>query len=199
MSIRLNKYHKEQIAEKARNMSPLNKELEEHRKGDSALAEKLRVASLGGIEATEKLDKVYEQLLKIREELPEEVLGYSIGIRTDTHIPIRIDDDYHYLNLNKAKVTHGRRINIDESSEFYDEVSKHVATEQRLRKELKDLYNTVYASIQSITTVKKLLDTWEEAKELLPEDLKAVKVQLPALQTHKLNKAIGLPSKKATN
>lgn len=50
------------------------------------------------------------------------------------------------------------------------------------------------ATLKTITTVKKLLDVWPEAKELLPENLEEARASLPALLISDLNAAIGLPT-----
>lgn len=52
----------------------------------------------------------------------------------------------------------------------------------------------VKAAINSVTTVKRLLVLWPEAKELLPANLEEARVNLPALKTADLNAMLGLPT-----
>lgn len=52
----------------------------------------------------------------------------------------------------------------------------------------------VRAVVNSVSTVKQLLNVWPEAKELLPETVDEAKSQLPAVQVETLNALIGLPT-----
>lgn len=52
----------------------------------------------------------------------------------------------------------------------------------------------VHATVYKFGTVKRLLEAWPEAKELLPEVLPESKPQLPMIQVADLNALVGLPS-----
>lgn len=52
----------------------------------------------------------------------------------------------------------------------------------------------VRATVYKFGTVKRLLEAWPEAKELLPEVLPESKPQLPMIQVADLNALVGLPS-----
>lgn len=51
----------------------------------------------------------------------------------------------------------------------------------------------VKATLNQFTTVKKLLEAWPEAKDLIPDDVDEVKPKLPVVQVQDLNCLIGLP------
>ena len=202
MSIRLNKSHKEEIARRARALSPIHKQIEELLEERKLLAEKIRIESLGGAEKATKYQNIADKIIKLREELPENLLSHSQGITMNNSIFVRTDKQYYsrrYLMLPKTAVVSGECYDMTTDSKYLPELLESIEKEEAFQKELSDLYDNVYASISSITTVKKLLEQWEEAIELLPPELKQPKAQLPALQTSKLNKAIGLPTKKTTN
>lgn len=118
-------------------------------------------------------------------------MNNSIFVRTDNQYYSR-----RHLKLPKTSVVSGECYDMTTQSKYLPALLESIEKEEAFQKELSELYDNVYASISSITTVKKLLEQWEEAIELLPSELKQPKAQLPALQTHKLNKLIGLPTKK---
>lgn len=199
MSLRLNKSHKEEIARKARALSPIHKQIGEVLEERKLLAEKIRIESLGGAEKAIKYQNIADKIIKLREDLPENLLSHSQGITMNSSIFVRTDSQYYsrrHLMLPKTSVVSGECYDMPTQSKYLPALLESIEKEEAFNKELSEIYDNVYASISSITTVKKLLDQWEEAIELLPEELKQPKIQLPALQTNKLNKLIGLPTKK---
>ncbi|MFA2284800.1 Nmad5 family putative nucleotide modification protein, partial [Escherichia coli] len=54
-----------------------------------------------------------------------------------------------------------------------------------------------WAALNSVTTVKRLIEVWPESKELLPKEADKASTALPALRVEDLNKMIGLPSEAA--
>lgn len=198
MSLRLNKSHKEDIARKARALSPIHKQIEELLEERKLLAEKIRIESLGGSEKATKYQNIADKIIELREELPENLLSHSQGVTTNNSMYVRTDNQYYsrrYLTLPKTSVVSGDCYDMLTQSKYLPALLVSIEKEEAFQKELSELYDTVFASISSITTVKKLLEQWEEAAELLPSELKQPKIHLPALQAHKLNKLIGLPTK----
>lgn len=199
MSVRLNMSHKRDIASKAKAVSPLNKELKKLLEDRKLLAEKIRIESLGGKELTKKYEAIADQMTKLRNQLPDSLLSHTIGIYRSSDIKVRTSTEYystHYLTLPNMSVTSSSVYDMSQHTTYLHEVLDSYEKEKKIKKQLKELEETVLASITSITTLKKLLEQWSEAKELLPSDLLEAKVQLPALQTNNLNKLIGLPTKK---
>lgn len=198
MTLRLNKAHKQEIARKARALSPIHNQIKELLEERKLLAEKIRIESLGGAEKAIKYQNIADKIIKLREELPENLLSHSQGVTMDNSIFVRTDNQYYsrrHLMLPKTAVVSGECYDMNQSK-YLPALLLSIEKEEAFQKELSELYENVYASISSITTVKKLLEQWEEAIELLPQELKQPKIQLPALQTNKLNKLIGLPTKK---
>ncbi|ENO9947070.1 hypothetical protein ACCN59_004991, partial [Salmonella enterica subsp. enterica] len=56
-----------------------------------------------------------------------------------------------------------------------------------------DIRQNVSAALSKVRTVKRLLEEWPEAKELLPVDAPSVTLP-PAIRRETLNEMIGLPS-----
>lgn len=199
MTLRLNKAHKQEIARKARALSPIHNQIKELIEERKLLAEKIRIESLGGAEKALKYQNIADKIIKLREELPENLLSYSQGVTMNNSIFVRTDNQYYsrrHLKLPKTAVVSDECYDMTTHTKYLPALLESIEKEDAFNKELSELYDNVYASISSITTVKKLLEQWEEAIELLPSELKQPKIQLPALQTHKLNKLIGLPTKK---
>lgn len=199
MSVRLNMTHKRDIASKARAVSPLNKELRKLLEDRKLLAEKIRIESLGGKALTGTYEAIEKQMTELRDQLPDNLRSHLIGIYRASDIRVRTSTEYysvHYLNLPKISVRSMDVYDLTKNTTYLQEVLDSFEKEVEIEKKLKELEETVLASLSSITTLKKLLEQWSEAKELLPLELLEAKVQLPALQTTNLNKLIGLPTKK---
>lgn len=197
MSTRLTASVKRDIAQNARKLSPFTKELNELLEERKEIIEGIRIEALGGKTAAAKYDDIDKQLQALIKTLPLELMSHSSGIYRSSSIYVSLDGEYsnHYL-LHSSKVVPSNRYVLPVTSPFHAALVASNEAESKLLRQLREVEGQVLASINSITTVKKLLDTWEEARELLPPYLLQPKVHLPALQTNKLNKLIGLPTKK---
>jgi hypothetical protein len=63
----------------------------------------------------------------------------------------------------------------------------------------KEIEATVWAALNSVTTLKRLIEVWPESKELIPKDSDNAKAALPALRVEDLNRMIGLPTEEISN
>lgn len=165
-----------------------------------ALAEAFRIESLGGAEQARKIEKLAARIEKELAELPAGVVLYGQ--------PIRKSHEMWRMNLGGARVvipfgdsTEQQQQRIAPSGAVFAGdhplVLKFHELENRsadLQKRRDTLRQTIRAVLNSCTTVKKLLDVWPEAKELLPTQLEEARSTLPAVQTAELNAALGLPS-----
>lgn len=68
--------------------------------------------------------------------------------------------------------------------------------ESKIKKKESEIEANVQAALNSVTTIKRLIEIWPESKELIPADISKASVLLPALQVEDLNKLIGLPTDK---
>ncbi|MBZ7208083.1 hypothetical protein FMK66_11450 [Klebsiella michiganensis] len=69
-----------------------------------------------------------------------------------------------------------------------------MSEEQRLNARKKEIEATVWAALNSVTTLKRLIEVWPESKELIPENSDNARASLPALKVEDLNRMIGLPT-----
>lgn len=81
-----------------------------------------------------------------------------------------------------------------EITKRFDEI---INEEQKLNDRSKEIKATVWAALNSVTTLKRLVEVWPESKELIPENSDSVKSTLPALKVEDLNRMIGLPTEEA--
>lgn len=108
--------------------------------------------------------------------------GQSFGGRRQyLHLPQekpffaeRLDPKYEYLDVD-----HPLTLEFNAISNADDDLK---AEDKKLRSEVRAILN-------SVTTVKRLLDVWPEVKDLLP-NLEKPEVYLPAVQIDKINATI---------
>ena len=158
-------------------------------------ADRLRVHTNGMSDA--ELDVIAAKIAKLRSQLPEGLgSGYS---------PIR-KDSCCYPNLGGLRV--GRYSFSPEGDSRYAVCRPTVPSNHPLalewhsiegqREELADRREVIRAQVESITdsvtTIKKLLEVWPEARELLPPNEQPVISNVPAVLISSLNAAIGLPT-----
>ncbi|ECR8912132.1 hypothetical protein HVF22_004334 [Salmonella enterica] len=168
-------------------------------------AERVRLAAIGGQEVEAEIIKNLKKIETLASKFPEALKATNTFIRTDIDI---------YLNLAGARVNvyfngnyrahepnapeHIRKISPYEFTlladdplvtEFYgfDALLKQIKSDEA------DIRQNVSAALSKVRTVKRLLEEWPEAKELLPADAPSVPLP-PAIRRETLNEMIGLPS-----
>ena len=167
-------------------------------------AEKVRLEAIGGAEEERRLADINSQYESICELVPKSLrLSGRPPVMTDTDIYVNVAgvSFYAYFNgqLNNRTGESVRKISPAKTTlladnplvaEFHEIHNKQAEYDDKLS----TLMNSVRAAVQKATTVKKLLEVWPEAKELIPEEVEKQVKQLPAIKTEDLNKMIGLPS-----
>lgn len=196
MSKRLTQAIRSKIVLNAMRKSPINKQLEKVREQKKELGELIRIEALGGEEKAKEYDAIFMQLEELRKKLPDNMLTHTVGIYISSSILVAIEGSYSRFEFPNVVPCISNSYTIDKDSKLHSRAVHLLAEEERLQKELIELRNDVKASIDGITTLKRLLDSWPEAAELLPKDVNKPVVHLPAMRTDQLNKLIGLPTSK---
>lgn len=199
MSTRLTQEMRRHIAMEARKISPINKQIDTIHTEKCKLGEVIRRHALGGLANVKKYDNIAKQMESLREELPDNLVSFSLGINKASRIAIQVGEYSNSLPLEGSQVVPTQAFCIDDIPAVLESYKELVDRSTRLKKEVKQVEYTVYQSISGINTLKQLLEAWPEVVELLPENLKQPKVRLPALRADNLNKLIGLPTDKKTN
>lgn len=158
------------------------------------LGEAIRVETLGGPEKAEEYRLINENAGKIYAALPPAIRQYNTQVSRGKQLNINLAGLSVTLTLrNYAEMYSGRRGIPAESllcQQFHD-----LDGDQKAHTEKGELITTnVRAVVEKMTTVKRLLDAWPEAAELLPVTVEKPKSQLPALVTADLNAMFGLPT-----
>lgn len=167
-------------------------------------ANKVRLEAIGGIEVEKSLRAVNAQYEALRDSVPKSVQGeFRKPAKTRNEIYLNVAGisfcAYFHGGLSYSGYEQVYRISPSSHTlladnplvaEFHEIHNKQAEYNDKLS----TLTNSVRAAVQKVTTVKKLLEVWPEAKELITEEVEKQVKQLPAIKTEDLNKMIGLPS-----
>lgn len=167
-------------------------------------AEKVRLEAVGGVEVEKSLRAVNEQYEALRESVPKSIQGdFRKPAKTRNEIYLNVAGisfcAYFHGCIDYSRGDQIYRISPSSYTlladnplvaEFHEIHNKQAEYDDKLS----TLLNSVRAAVQKVTTVKKLLEVWPEAKELIPEEVEKQVAQLPSIRTEDLNKMIGLPS-----
>ncbi|HGI9864315.1 TPA: Nmad5 family putative nucleotide modification protein [Salmonella enterica subsp. enterica serovar Montevideo] len=204
----LNKSIKEKIVDNALAKAGIPQRKKALRAARADWAERVRLAAIGGPEAEAEVLKTEKKIAALIAKLPEALRTNNMIIRRDSDI---------YLNLAGSRVTayfNGNyRHNESGSPDHIQKITPYeytlladdpLVTEfhgfDALYREIKsdeiNIRQNVTAALDKARTVKRLLEQWPEAKELLPAEDAAVPLP-PAIRREALNEMIGLPSEVA--
>lgn len=167
-------------------------------------AEKVRLEAIGGTGEDRKLAEINDQYKTLCKLVPKSLRNSSRNpARTTNEIWVNVagisfsayfhgDIDYNRGDqiYRISPSSHTLLADNPLVAEFHEIHNKQAEYDDKLS----TLMNSVRAAVQKVTTVKKLLEVWPEAKELIPEEVEKQVKQLPAIKTEDLNKMIGLPS-----
>ncbi|MDF7217664.1 Nmad5 family putative nucleotide modification protein [Proteus mirabilis] len=170
------------------------------------LALEVRIEALGGESKAKEMDGLYSKADEIAEKLRQSV-NEDIGVRYALGHRLYASFGGMRLWLKYGKKENGDNTCLltpcDSKCLFAADhplsikFSELEDKKRNITNKVKDVKANVTATLNSVTTVKRLLTIWPEAKELLPKDVEKASIQLPALKVEKLNEIIGLPTEKA--
>ncbi len=186
------------IAEKAIEKAGWKAKRADYDKRRAAWAEAVRIDSLGGVEKAAELEALDAQIRKLHEKIPEALrYGYGVGLDRNSWMRVNIAGANIHVSLSDSKPSRCRGHVITADNPLAQQFYALEAEEKALNDERATLSAQVRGALSKFTSVKRLLDAWPEAKELLPDRLPEAKPTLPAVRTEELNALIGLPSGEA--
>lgn len=102
--------------------------------------------------------------------------------------------DYPYETKDRILIKKYDERMVIPQSPLVEELMVKIKEAEDLYSADKDVTVNVTALVNSVTTVKKLIEVWPESAELIPSEVESIKKQLPAINMSSLNAAIGIPS-----
>lgn len=170
-----------------------------------AWAERVRLAAIGGEEIEAGVLKHLAQLEALAEKFPKALRTKDPHVRKDYRIRLNLAGSTvfaffngNYCDYERTSPNHVWKMTPAEFTlladnplvtEFYgfDALYKQIESDEY------DIRQNVSAALSKVRTVKRLLEEWPEAKELLPADAPSIPLP-PAIRREALNGMIGLPS-----
>ena len=198
--IRLNQKIRDKIVNNAIDKSGIQRKLDELQKSRADWVEECRVYLLGGHEQSKKMDAALKRINKTLIQFPKSCtaepfntnnyLTFNIGGRR-----VCVAYDGRMVNRYKCeiyKITPGEELAIPVDHKLCHDFDELDRIEDEINNLKQDIIANARAVVCSVSTVKKLLEIWPEAKELLPKQEQ--KTVLPALPIGEINRLVGLPS-----
>lgn len=168
-----------------------------------AFAESLRIDALGGIEEANRAEKIQEEIKKLTNSAPKNIIeSYGGTLRMDYEIVANIGG-LRYRAYFSGLTRYEREKNIYRitpshhtvmADSFLASEFSHIENESNcIDAEELNISACIKATVNTVKTIKRLLEIWPEAKELLPDSTETKAAQLPAIRREDLNAMIGLP------
>ena len=202
-SIRLNASLRDKIINNALLKSGVLDEEKQHKIAMCEFAKKVRVAGFGGEDKSKLIDEKLAQLEQVEVDIHK--AGYGClyinynrsndiypafnGLRV--RLPYGYDEEGKYLFLPTPS---NDKCLFSATDHLSIEFTELEAKGKSINKKKDDLKTTVTSILNSVSTTKRLIEVWPEAKELLPDSVEKEITGLPALQIADVNKLIGLPT-----
>lgn len=204
----LNKSIKEKIVDNALAKAGIPQRKKALRAARADWAERVRLAAIGGPEAEAEVLKTEKKIAALVAKLPEALRTNTTFVKKDIDIYLNIagSQTYAYFNGNYRanesdepdhiyKVT-PYKFTLLADDPLVTEFHGFDALYREIKSDETDIRQNVTAALDKARTVKRLLEQWPEAKELLPAEDTAVPLP-PAIRREALNEMIGLPSEVA--
>lgn len=198
---RLNNRIKEQIVDNAIIKAGIIEKKASLRERRATWLEAVRIKAIGGEEVEAKIKAAEKKIKSALKGLPEDIVNGGV-FRTDYDIYLNVAGCSFRAYFNGGSNYRGDQVHritptrytIQQGDPLVDEFHAIESVKNELNDQETNVRANVMGALSKVGSIKKLLEMWPEAKELLPEDLSPVKKQLPAVKTEDLNAMIGLPT-----
>ncbi|MBW5406898.1 Nmad5 family putative nucleotide modification protein [Morganella morganii] len=169
------------------------------------LANDARIAALGGTDNAKKAEHLYKTASALITKL-QNTVDKDIYICNAKSIAINaafggLRDRLYYGEDSKGEdlrflTPHKNNCLLPADHELSKRFTLLNEKEALIQKKEDEIKANVKAALNSVSTIKRLIDVWPEAKELIPDDINKTTATLPAVQVEDLNNLIGLPTEK---
>ncbi|MCT8349820.1 hypothetical protein LGZ99_22110 [Photorhabdus temperata] len=202
MSKKLTKDLKKEIVNNALSLAGIEEGFKQIELDKCQLAKDIRVTALGGEDKVKYWDELYENILDQIKEFNRNIDRHIdiIGAESE-EILVGFGGRQMWLaygrdeNENRIRLITPARdhclFNAEhELSVRFTKIEEKLSELNNKKDEIK---NNVYAILNSVTTTKKLVEVWPEAKDLIPsEEVRIINTSL-SVKVEDLNKMIGIP------
>lgn len=197
---RLTAEHKRTIANNAVNTSAIKDARKERDARRLARGEQVRLWVNGDDE--KKATEISEKIKNLLAEMPEGFYDHSQILNLSHRKRVRLQGmrtslrDPVYADWGASRIVRNgiSSVNTPKGHELETGYLAIEALDKKIKADADKIHAQVYAVIEPITTVAKLLKVWPEVRELLPPGLEHGKTP-PAVPVADLNAAIGLPKR----
>ncbi|EIU8583977.1 Nmad5 family putative nucleotide modification protein [Escherichia coli] len=201
----LTNYLKTQIINNALEKAGIPKRKSALRAARVEWAERVRLAAIGGVEKEAEMLKNIKKIETLVSKFPEALKTANNIIREECYMCLNLAGSRVtvYFNGNYRGYESGSPDHIHKIApgEFTLLANDPLVTEfygfdtlyEQIQSDESDIRQNVSAALSKVRTVKRLLEEWPEAKELLPADAPSAPLP-PAIRRETLNEMIGLPS-----
>ncbi|MBI6549916.1 Nmad5 family putative nucleotide modification protein [Xenorhabdus lircayensis] len=169
-------------------------------------AEKIRIEAIGGENMEQGIQDIMSEIKKLATKIPEALKIDRMPIREYFYIEVNLAGSRVFIYFNGARERYrnpGSREHIYKITpekttlladnplvnEFYEFEKRY----KELENQREDITNNVDAALLKVRSVKRLLEEWPEAAELLPKEMEK-SAPVPAVRREALNTLIGLPT-----
>lgn len=200
---RLNKNIKDQIVVNAISKAGLYAKRDELVSLRVDWAERVRLEAMGGKEMDEEINKLHSEISEKLDSVPWELVQYRDNFIRTTMIVLNLNGYRIKARFNGSRNYAGTCVYKLSRHEYTLKAGNPLIADflaldslhDKTESQIESITQNVYGVLAKVTTVKKLLEVWPEASELLPSDMSPIKKQEIAIRTDDLNSMIGLPSK----
>ncbi|CDG21663.1 conserved protein of unknown function [Xenorhabdus poinarii G6] len=166
-------------------------------------AEKIRIEAIGGENMEQDIQNVLSEIKTLAAKIPEAVRENDMPVRDTYYIAINLAGSRVVAYFNGARARFDNRdcifkITPKGTTLLADNplVNEFYALEKRYKEleiQRETITHNVEAALLKVRSVKRLLEEWPEAAELLPKSA-AKAAPVPAVRREALNTLIGLPT-----
>lgn len=192
------------IVQNALEKAGINKRRAEWREAFQALLEAARVEHCGGPEKLAEAEAIYAEHLALVKRVPDGFLwSASNPVNSDSYANVSFGGmacRANYLDENgdsQLRIRPRNRLHLPADHPLTAEFERLHALTKTIDDNAETIEENVRGALSKFTTIKRLLEAWPEAAELLPEQQAKKANTLPAVPVDTLNALIGLPTESA--
>lgn len=194
---RLTKAMIEEIVKNAKKKAGIDDRRAAYNADRAKLFEACRIENCGGAEAEAKLREKEQAFQELRSQLTQyqREPGVSRLVNQEFRVIVSFGGCTDRQDFEDMRIVPANRLLLAADHPLTVEWERLCSVEHEIDELAETVATNVRGMLSQLTTIKKLIEVWPEARELLPPEKGAApSINLPAVQVASLNAMIGLPS-----